>query len=135
MVTIICVDSIYTLFVCKKGIHWSINGTGIMGWGWGHFCVFEHFCFFFRSLALVFQKSPTRNKEATRFTLIVGIDTQPVGSCVRQPLVAPDLYCSRVKRELALPRKQLALFWQQHHVVCCCRSQSAFCVSFRVPLV
>ena len=30
---------------------------------------FGHFCFvFFRSLALVFQKSPTRNKEAKRFT-------------------------------------------------------------------
>ena len=54
----------------KKGIHWSINGTVIMGMGWGHFCFFEHFCFFFRSLALVFQKSPTRNKEATRFTLM-----------------------------------------------------------------
>ena len=62
-------DSIYTVFECKKGIHWSINGTGIMGWGWGHFCVLNTFVFFFRSLALVFQKSPTRNKEATRFTL------------------------------------------------------------------
>ena len=41
--------------------------------GLGAFLCFEHFCFFFRSLALVFQKSPTRNKEATRFTLIVTI--------------------------------------------------------------
>ena len=73
VVTIICVDSVYTLSLCKKEVRWSINGTGIMGWGLGHFVFFEHFCFFFRSLALVFQKSPTRNKEATRFTVIENI--------------------------------------------------------------
>ena len=39
------------------------------GMGLGAILFFEHFCCFFRSLALVFQKSPTRNKEATRFTL------------------------------------------------------------------
>ena len=46
VVTIICVDSIYTLSECKKGIRWSINGTGIMGMGLGAFLFFEHFCFF-----------------------------------------------------------------------------------------
>ena len=39
-----------------------------MGLG-GIFVFLNTFVFFFRSLALVFQKSPTRNKEATRFTL------------------------------------------------------------------
>ena len=59
----------YTLSECKKGIHWSINDTGIMGMGLGAFLFFWTLLFFFRSLALVFQKSPTRNKEATGFTL------------------------------------------------------------------
>ena len=70
VVTIICVDSIYTLSECKKGIHWSINGTRDHGNGAGGIFVFLKTFVFFRSLALVFQKSPTRNKEATRFTLI-----------------------------------------------------------------
>ena len=39
--------------------------------GAGGICFFLN-TFFFRSLALVFQKSPTRNKEATRFTLMIG---------------------------------------------------------------
>ena len=62
VVTIICVDSIYALFVCKKGIHWSINGTGIMGMGWGHFCFFEHFCFFFARSLWFFKKSDEKQR-------------------------------------------------------------------------
>ena len=37
--------------------------------GAGGIFVFLNTFVFFRSLALVFQNSPTRNKEATRFTL------------------------------------------------------------------
>ena len=40
------VDYIYTHSLCREGIHWSINGTGIMGMGWNVFCFFKHFCLF-----------------------------------------------------------------------------------------
>ena len=57
-----------SLSVCKEGILWSINGTGIMEMGLELFVFLNSFVLF--SLARFgFQKSPTRNKELIRLTL------------------------------------------------------------------
>ena len=57
VVTIICVDSIYTLSLslCKKGIRWSINGTG--SWdGAGGIFVFRNTFVFFSPARFGFSK-------------------------------------------------------------------------------
>ena len=57
VVTIICVDSIYTLSECKRGIRWSINGTRDHGNGAGGIFVFLNtFVFFFARSLWFFKK-------------------------------------------------------------------------------
>ena len=62
--------TLFTLSLCVKGDMLVHQWYWDHGMGLGAFLIFWTLLFFFRSLALVFQKSPTRNKEATRFTLI-----------------------------------------------------------------
>ena len=56
--------------LCREGIHWSINGSGIMVMGWNFFVFLN--TFFFRSLAFVFQKSPksSRSHSCVRSTTV-----------------------------------------------------------------
>ena len=66
VVTIICVDSIYTLSLCKKGIHWSINGTGIMGWRLGYFCFFLNTFVFFSLARFGFSKKSDEKQRSNK---------------------------------------------------------------------
>ena len=66
------VDYIYTLYVERGYIGPSRVPGSWEGAGTFFFVVNTFaFVYFFHSLALVFQRSPTRNKESTRFTLTV----------------------------------------------------------------
>ena len=66
---ILCGLYLHSLCVKRGCIGLSMVPGSWVG-AWGIFVFLNTFVFFFRSLALVFQKSPMRNKEATRFTLM-----------------------------------------------------------------
>ena len=63
------VDYIYTISLCREGYIGPSTIPGSWEWAGTFFVLLNTFVFFFGSLALVLQKSLTRNKELTRFTL------------------------------------------------------------------